>query len=163
MILRDDRKKWQADSKDFCTILHGVSIGFGWHYCSHGLSRRANNRLNVLRPALLVRELQSLLPGNAIEKLWRHLKNCFRRTDPRLTWEQRLQLAYEECGPKYIEAIISSTIRWCRERHGDFEAGVLPPPAPVNGGVFVVDAKADEDDEVDEDDVQNALDALEEF
>ena len=99
------------------------------------------------------------LLGNAIEKVWRELKAEFKRTDPRLSWEQRLQLAYEKVSPSYIEAIISSTIKFCRERHAEFEAGTAP--APVVGAV-VIDVK-DDDDELDEEDVQHALDALVEF
>ena len=120
-----------------------------WRVPYFSLSRLGSIGLTVLRA------------GNAIEKLWRQLKAAFRRTDPRLPWEQRLALAYEECSPQYIEKIISSTIRWCREKHLEFEAGLVAPP--VGDGVMVIDAKDDEDDEVDEEDIQNALDALEEW
>ena len=98
--------------------------------------------------------------GNAIEKVWRQLKNAYRATDPRLPWEQRLQLAYETVTPQYIEAIISTTIEFCRERHAEFESGNAP--APVGDGVVAISTK-DDDDEIDEEDVVNALDLLDEW
>ena len=90
---------------------------------------------------------------NAIEKVWRLVKNTFRKQDPQMTWEQRLDMAYAAVTPQYIEAIIGESIAWCRKQHGQFEAAGVP----ADGGLWMVE----NDDEDNPDDLSDDGDGLE--
>ena len=77
---------------------------------------------------------------NAIELIWRQLKNAFRRTDPALPWQQRLSRAYETVTPAYVDACISGTISWCLAKHAELRgAGRVQVADPAPGGPMVID------------------------
>jgi hypothetical protein len=76
---------------------------------------------------------------NPIERLWRELKRAFRSTDPNLPWQERLDLAYASITPRYVERIISSTIKWCVEKHAEFEAAAMGPALPPAPAAVVLD------------------------
>ncbi len=77
---------------------------------------------------------------NAIEKMWARLKAEYRKTDPHLTWQVRLEQAYSKIDTDFITRIISSTIRWAREKHEELQN----PAQPVVAHVVIGDLDEDE-------------------
>lgn len=76
---------------------------------------------------------------NAIEKMWARLKEAYRRTDPHKTWQDRLAEAYAVLDTDFITRIISSTIKWAREKHEE-----LKTPGPVVANVVIGGLEPDE-------------------
>lgn len=76
---------------------------------------------------------------NAIEKMWARLKAAYRKTSPHMAWQDRLAEAYAVLDTDFITRIISSTIKWAREKHEE-----LKTPGPVVANVVLGGLEPDE-------------------
>ena len=99
---------------------------------------------------------------NAIELVWRLVKNEYKKTNPAWKWEDRLKAAYEKVTPAYIASITSTCIKWCLSMHMQFRQGgivasaqaaaAVPEAAAPGAAVFSDDDNDDDEDESDDSD-----------